>query len=116
MSTLKQVGDSIRGNLGVAQAVGALPRVRYNVRVSNTRKTGPAVNITIEGHERLIGDVENKATRDAWFASEGQQLKAAVDMCARRNDWDPPLGGVTKFGMLVISARVTGVSHVSSTS
>jgi len=114
MATLKQVGDIMRGKLKDAQASGAIPRLRYNVRVSNSKKIGPAVNITIDDYGRLIGDVQVKVTRDAWFAIEGEELRAAVDMCARRNDWDPPLGGVTKFGPLLISARVTSISQISA--
>ncbi len=111
--TLRQVGDGIRGKLHDAQMLGELPIIRYAVRVSNSKKTGPAVNITITGHERLIGDVKDDAVRAAWFARDGKILTDAVDRVARRNDWQPPLGGETKFGMTLISATVTGVSHIS---
>jgi hypothetical protein len=107
MPTLKQVGDIMRGKLKDAQASGALPRLRYNVRVSNSRKTGPAVNITIEGHEHLVlayarrwgplgskddeapvtlADVPVDVMRE-WRDTDGKALIAKVDMCARRNDW-----------------------------
>ncbi len=127
MATLKQVGDAVRKRLAAARSAGTLPDARYNVRVSNSRKNGAAVNITIEGHERLIlayarfcgGQVESLADVadeffSEWREAEGEALIAKVDAIAGRDKYEPALGGVTKFGTLLISARVTGWTHITS--
>lgn len=114
MATLKQVGDEIRARIKAARAGGALPPASYNVRVSNSKKSGPAVNITIDDYGELIGDVEDKANREAWFANQGRDLRDLIDTYAGRDRYEPALGGVTKFGVLMISARVTGVTLITT--
>jgi len=122
-----KVGGAVRKRLAAAQSAGTLPDARYGVRVSNSKKNGPAVNITIEGHERLIlayarfcgGQVESLADVadeffSEWREAEGEALIAKVDEIAGRDKYEPALGGVTRFGTLLISARVTGWTHITS--
>jgi hypothetical protein len=109
--TLKKVGDRIRADLAAAQKDGRLPcdsprfgYVRYDVRASQSKKTGPSVNVTITGYEWLVGGEANYRT---WMASEGAELLEKVDAIVGRNRWDPAPGGVTKFGVFIITTSAT---------
>lgn len=124
--TLKKVGDDIRDRLDAAQANGVLPYreadgygyVRYDVRVSNSKKKGPAVNIVINGYEFLIPDRQEDGAFKHWRDNEGAFLIAAVDKVAARDrykaeDGSAVLCGITKLGICVISVTHTGTTHVS---
>jgi hypothetical protein len=127
--TLKAVGDDIRARLRKAQASGYLPgrqpgdhygHVRYDVRVSSSRKTGPAVNITINGYEWLIPGLgkEDDASK-RWRATAGAELLGKVDEVAARERFTPEdgsakLGGVTKFGVCIVSVTATTTSREGS--
>lgn len=109
--TLKKVGDRIRADIAAAEKAGTLPSkapnygyVRYAVRVSQSKKTGPAVNVTITGHEWLV---TNPDEYSRWHATEGAELIAKVDAIVGRDRWDPPVGGVTKFGIFIVSSTMT---------
>lgn len=145
MATLKQVGDGIRKRLEAAQGNGVLSgsepgdgygHVRYDVRVSNGKKSGPAVNVTINGYEWLIlayarrwgglaakgdGTESPESLEDVaedvfgqWRDSEGKELAVKVDAIVGRDKYEPRLAGETKFGICIVSARPTGVTRVTS--
>jgi hypothetical protein len=125
--TLKKIGDDVRARLRKAQASGYLPfrepgtdtygRVSYDVRISNS-KSGPKVNVTINGYEWLIPDLKADGAFRRWAADDGAQLIAKVDEVAARErfsseDGSVKLGGETKLGTCIVSVRMTGVTHVS---
>lgn len=141
MATLKQVGDGIRKALKLAEDHGTIPgrdpqpgsygQVRYEVRVSNGRKSGPAVNIKITGYEWLIlaharfcgeplgihpetmADVAPEFIGE-WREAEGDTLIAKVDEIAGRDKYGAPIGGETKFGICIISATPGTVTRVGN--
>ena len=144
MTTLKQIGDQIRKDLATATASGYLPgragdgygQTRYDVRVSNA-KTGPKVNITINGYEWLIltyaqhwgalaakgasSDIPQALSDVAddvysqWRDTEGKALIAKVDEVAARQRWIAPDGtglvGDTKFGVCIVAVTPTRLSR-----
>jgi hypothetical protein len=137
MATLKQVGDGIRKRIKQAENTGVLPSrepgdgnygwVRYDVRVSNSKKSGPAVNVTINGYEWLIlahaqfcgGQVETLEDVAGeffaeWRDSEGIGLIAKVDAIVGRDKYEPRLAGETKLGICIVSARPTGVVKIET--
>jgi hypothetical protein len=121
--TIKQLGDRIRQDLKTAQKSGILPDnvgeygyVRYDVRASSP-KAGPKVTVTVTGIEPLIPgypDLIGEAV-DAWRQTAGAELLAAVERIRNRYNPEVPVyGGGTEFGVIFLSAVVTGCATVTN--
>jgi len=77
------------------------------------------VNITINGYEWLIPDLHDAESRRKWRDADGAALIGKVNEIAHRSRWQSEdgrtfLGGETKFGDCLISARVTGYTHLAA--
>jgi hypothetical protein len=76
------------------------------------RATRTGVNFTIENRgwvDRVTGGDRHKLKE---HRAEQQAIKDKLDEL-RSKRFDPPLPGKTEWGMIVISAKATGVTHVS---
>jgi hypothetical protein len=117
MATTKQAAENLRKVLARAERAGGVrwPGIDYEFRVPSgvhfaVRATKTGVNITIEDRgyvDRVTGGNRRKLDE---HRAEMNTIKEQTDEL-RGKLYDPPLPGTTKWGPIIISSRVTTVTH-----